>query len=166
MGTQASNILPIFRECLLSPLVNELEMGRRAELRESYGGGVNCWHFCFYLNWNFSCFAIPSFQCLISLAFALHVTLFAAMFVWIKSHFMYTCRYFIDIVRSCLPYAYFPACCASTKNIHSTVSASVRVIRSTGNITNKNPPPSNNVILSLIHLSMRRAGLPHPYGVP
>ena len=50
MRTQASNILQVFRECLLSPLVNEWEMGGRFELRESHGGGMDCWHFCFDMN--------------------------------------------------------------------------------------------------------------------
>ena len=47
MRTRASDLLQDLRECLLSPLVNELEMGGRVRLRESHGGGVDCWHFCF-----------------------------------------------------------------------------------------------------------------------
>ena len=52
----------------------------------------------------------------LAFAFALHVTLFAAMFVWIKSHFMYTDT--VENIRSTLPIR-FPNLSA---RVHETIT--------------------------------------------
>ena len=139
MQKQASDILQVFRECLPSPLVNELEMGGRAELRESYGDGMDCWHsclgFCFFL-FGFSLSSVP---CLLCFCFCTSCHSFRCDVYWDQKSFhvhmqilhrRYTLLSFLRL---------FPNLSARVqKLITPIVSASVRVIRSTGKVTNSN----------------------------